>query len=51
MRSLKEFDSHSIYDSEGRRINPAESIKIASHVWIGNKTILLKGSGVGEVSY
>ncbi|MCI9680104.1 MAG: acyltransferase [Lachnospiraceae bacterium] len=47
---MRTGDSHSIFNSEGKRINPAKSIIIASHVWIGNKTILLKGSCVGDNS-
>ena len=37
-------DSHAIFDQQSKqRINHAKDIKIADHVWIGAKSILLKG--------
>lgn len=48
---LKTSDSHSILDAETReRINPAQSIKINNHVWIGANVTLLKGVVVGKDS-
>lgn len=43
-------DSHSILDSNGKRINSAKSINIGNHVWICAQTILLKGSGLANDS-
>ena len=43
-------DSHSILDSDGRRINKAKDITIGDHVWIGQQVIVLKGSNVGSDS-
>lgn len=41
-------DSHSIEDLEGYRINQAKDIQIGNHVWIGQKTLVLKGSSVAD---
>lgn len=43
-------DSHSILDSDGKRINKAKDITIGDHVWIGQQVIVLKGSTVGADS-
>lgn len=43
-------DSHSILDSEGRRINPSEDIVIDDHVWLGTKVTCLKGVHVSKNS-
>ena len=43
-------DSHSILDSDGKRINKAKDIAIGDHVWIGQQVIVLKGSTVGADS-
>ncbi len=41
-------DSHAIEDLEGNRINPAKDIRIGNHVWIGQKTLVLKGSNIAD---
>lgn len=42
-------DSHSIIDLNSKeRINQAKSIKIGDRVWFGNKTIILKGTNIGN---
>jgi len=41
-------DSHAIEDLTGMRINPAKDIQIGNHVWIGQKTLVLKGSGIAD---
>ena len=46
--TLRTGDSHSIFDSQGKRINRADDIMIASHVWVGNKVTILKGTSLGE---
>ena len=43
-------DSHSIVDLSGNRINQSKSIIIGSHVWIGNKVTILKGSKIMDNS-
>lgn len=41
-------DSHSILDLDGNRINPAESVKIGNHVWLGLGSKVLKGVTLGD---
>ncbi|MDE5785945.1 MAG: acyltransferase, partial [Duncaniella sp.] len=43
-------DSHKIFDESGHRINPAKSISIAPHVWLGAHVKVLKGASVAEGS-
>jgi len=39
-------DSHSILDDKNNRINPSMDIVIEDHVWIGQKSTILKGSHI-----
>ncbi len=48
--NIRTGDSHSILDSDGNRINYAESVHIGNHVWIGEGAKILKGSSIGENS-
>ena len=41
-------DSHSVLNLEGKRINPSQSVTIGNHVWMGIKTICLKGASVAD---
>ncbi len=43
-------DSHSIIDSDGKRINPAKNISMGNHVWVGNTVIVNKGVAVSDNS-
>lgn len=47
---LRTGDSHSIVDLDGKRINHAKDVIVGDHVWVGNKTILTKGSRVSDNS-
>lgn len=47
---LRTGDSHSILDENGKRINKSKDIVVGNHVWIGTKTILLKGSCLADNS-
>lgn len=47
---LRTGDSHSIIDLKGNRINDAKDVIIGDHVWIGNKTIITKGSKISANS-
>ena len=47
---IRTGDSHSILDSNSRRINHAQDVLIGNHVWVGNKTILLKGTELSNES-
>jgi acetyltransferase-like isoleucine patch superfamily enzyme len=41
-------DAHPIFDvSTGERINPAADITIEPHVWLGLRSIILKGVTIG----
>jgi acetyltransferase-like isoleucine patch superfamily enzyme len=42
-------DIHPIYDrASGRRINPAASVSIGDHVWLGLRCMVLKGAHIGD---
>lgn len=42
-------DMHPIHDAEtGVRINPAASISIGDHVWLGLRVMVMKGSVIGD---
>lgn len=43
-------DSHSVLDSEGKRINPSKSIIIGNHVWVGNRVMIGKGVEIANDS-
>lgn len=43
-------DSHSILDSDGKRINYSQDINIGEHVWIGQNVTVLKGSCISRDS-
>lgn len=45
---IRTGDSHSILDMEGKRINPAHSVKIGNHCWLGQGCRILKGGELGE---
>lgn len=42
-------DIHPIYDrATGHRINPAASVLIGDHVWLGLRSLVLKGARIGD---
>lgn len=44
-------DIHPIYDlTTGERINPAASVEIGDHVWLGLRSMVMKGSRIGDGS-
>lgn len=44
-------DMHPIYDGfTCERINPAKSIHIGDHVWVGRRSVILKGARIGSGS-
>jgi hypothetical protein len=44
-------DMHPIYDGDTcERINPARSIQIGDHVWLGRGAMVLKGARIGSGS-
>jgi acetyltransferase-like isoleucine patch superfamily enzyme len=48
--SIWASDSHPIYDIDGEVSNLSKPIYIDNHVWIGNKSIVLKGITIGKDS-
>ena len=49
--AIRTGDSHAIYTKDTTtRINPALDVLIGDHVWLGNKTILLKGTQIPDDS-
>jgi len=48
---LRTADPHLLYDVENReRINQSKSIFIGDHVWIGQQSLILKGTQIGSGS-
>ena len=43
---IRNTDSHSILNNKGERINPAADIMIGNHVWIGIRSLILKGAKI-----
>lgn len=43
-------DPHLLYDFSGRRINQSKNILIGDHVWIGQNSLILKGTQLGSGS-
>lgn len=41
--NVRTGDSHSVVDYEGNRINPASSVEIGDHCWVGEGAKVLKG--------
>ncbi|MEO9139163.1 MAG: acyltransferase [Jatrophihabitans sp.] len=42
-------DGHPIFDSRtGERINPAKSVTIGNHVWLGGEVVVLGGAVIGD---
>lgn len=47
---IRNGDSHSIFDLQGKRINKAKDIVIKDHVWLGANVTVLKGVHIGSHS-
>jgi len=48
---IRTTDSHSIFDHmSSELLNPPKSINIGNHVWIGARSMILKGASIGEGS-
>lgn len=47
---IRTGDSHTILDVDGNRINPAASVFIGDHCWLGQGCKVLKGVNLGNVS-
>ncbi len=48
---LRADDTHAIYDVRtGKRANPARSIHIGEHVWLGKSVVVMSGATIGDGS-
>ena len=48
---IRTSDSHPIYDAlNAKRLNPAKSVMIGDHVWLGVPVFVLKGVTIGDNS-
>lgn len=47
---IRTGDSHSVLDLDGNRINPAASVHINNHCWLGENCKILKGVKIGKDS-
>ncbi len=47
---IRTGDSHSITDLDGNRINPAASVHIGEHCWLGEGSKVMKGVSLGQDS-
>lgn len=45
---VRTSDSHPIYDSEGKRLNPAKDVIIGNHVWIAPSSVIMKGAEISD---
>ena len=43
---IRNSDSHSLLDENGLRTNPASDVVIGNHVWIAQRSIILKGARI-----
>lgn len=47
---VRNGDSHTIYDAQGVKVNPAKDVVIGNRVWIGHSVTILKGSIIEDDS-
>lgn len=45
---LRTGDSHSIVDSDGKRVNASRDIVLGEHIWAGTRSLILKGTRIGS---
>lgn len=48
--TIRSGDSHAIFDMEGNRINHAKDVYLQEHIWVGNRSMILKGVTIGKDS-
>lgn len=47
--ALRAHDGHPIFDLEtGKRNNPARSITVGNHVWLGEEAVVMAGATIGD---
>lgn len=47
---VRTSDSHPIFDGQGAHINPSADVLISDHVWVGSRSMVLKGCAIGQGS-
>lgn len=45
---IRTSDGHPIYNEEGMRINAPKDVVIGNHVWVGQRSAIVKGSHIGN---
>ena len=45
---IRTTDQHGIFDETEKRINPAKSVNVGNHVWLGKDAIIMKGVSIGD---
>lgn len=45
---IRTSDGHPIYDEEGVRINEPKDVVIGNHVWMGQRSAIVKGAHIGN---
>ena len=45
---IRTTDQHGIFDETEKRINPAKSVNVGNHVWLGKDAIIMKGVNIGD---
>ncbi len=49
--AIRADDSHAIYDVRtGKRSNPAQSVVVGEHVWLGKEVVVMGGATIGDGS-
>lgn len=48
--TLRNHDSHRIFNGEGKLVNPPKDIILGKHVWIAQNATILKGCKIGDNS-
>ena len=43
---IMDSDTHPVYDKEGNVSNPDKPVVIGEHVWVGCRSMILKGSTI-----
>lgn len=46
--SIRTTDNHPIFDEQGQRVNPDESVLIGDRVWLGTNVHVLRGVQIGN---
>lgn len=48
---IRTDDAHPIFDvASGMRVNPSTNVTIGDHVWLGNRSVIMSGTEIGDGS-